>query len=166
MVRRGVISPGGAESVKAALAWCRKKLLAGARQSDEAKERHAAATMRTVAAALSESNPKLKPVLFSRSARDERIALVMRAVESEYRRARSIHGPHVSAHDGLGKIHEELLELQAEVFSRLQPQDRMRAEAIQVAAMAVAFLLEVVWSDRDFQIYRDDENGRRIQDVR
>lgn len=62
-------------------------------------------------------------------------------------------GPWNSAHEGYGIILEELDELWEHVKTKQKRRDleAMRKEAIQVAAMAVRFALEVC----------DEERGRR-----
>lgn len=70
-----------------------------------------------------------------------RLRVALKAVEAEYRKARTKHSPMHSAHEGYAVIAEELDEMWDDVKS-----DRVmhaKGEAIQVAAMAVAFILEV-----------------------
>jgi hypothetical protein len=57
-----------------------------------------------------------------------------------------MHAPFNSAHEGYAVLLEEVDELWAEVKKRRSERDdeRMGLEAIQVAAMAVRFLLDVV----------------------
>jgi hypothetical protein len=62
------------------------------------------------------------------------------AVLDEYRQARTKFGPFRSQHEGYSIILEELDELWDEV--KANEPAKAKAEAIQVAAMALAFLLE------------------------
>ena len=66
-------------------------------------------------------------------------------VADELIRALHRHAPMASAHEGYAVILEELDELWAEVKKRSDRRSRsaMRAEACQVAAMAIRFMLEV-----------------------
>jgi len=64
-------------------------------------------------------------------------------VLDEYWRARRTHAPMRGTHEGYAVILEELDELWDEVKVKHPDKDRMRAEAIQVAAMALAFVVEV-----------------------
>ena len=70
----------------------------------------------------------------------------MEAVQ-EVKRARVElgHGPMHSAHEGYAVILEELDELWEEVKGHRSPENlaAMRSEAVQVAAMAIAFVVEV-----------------------
>lgn len=68
---------------------------------------------------------------------EEALLLVM----TEYRRARTKFGPFNSGHEGYAVILEELEELWDEVKANNRP--KAREEAMQLAAMALAFLLEV-----------------------
>jgi hypothetical protein len=64
---------------------------------------------------------------------------------TEVLRARSLHKPMNSAHEGFAVLHEEFDELKAHVWMKQKNRDlvAMRKEAIQVAAMAIAFATEV-----------------------
>ncbi len=55
------------------------------------------------------------------------------------------YGPMASAHEGYAVILEELDELKAEVWKSPKKRDMraMRAEAVQVAAMALRFVCDV-----------------------
>lgn len=70
--------------------------------------------------------------------REEDILLL---VMTEYRRAREKFGPFNSPHEGYAVILEELEEMWIEVKANNRP--KARKEAVQLAAMALAFLLEV-----------------------
>ena len=61
--------------------------------------------------------------------------------------ARSKHPDYHSAHEGYAVILEELDELWDEVKKREPSKDRMRAEAIQVAATAIRFIEDVCLTD-------------------
>jgi hypothetical protein len=67
-------------------------------------------------------------------------------VESECRRAAAKFAKFNSAHEGYAVILEELDELKAEVWKNSKTRDlvAMRKEAIQVGAMALRFLVDVV----------------------
>lgn len=70
-------------------------------------------------------------------------------VVTEYISATSKNGPFNSAHEGYGVILEELDELWDEIKKKhaLRSPEKMREEAIQVAAMALRFITDVC--DRD-----------------
>jgi hypothetical protein len=67
----------------------------------------------------------------------------------EYLRATSLHGDFQSAHEGLAVIREEYLELESEVFWGRKTRsdavwlDRIEREAVQIAAMALRFIVDV-----------------------
>ena len=71
------------------------------------------------------------------------VAVVALDALDEYGRARKEHGPMRSRHEGYAVILEELDELWDEIKAKHPDKDRMRAEAIQVAAMALALVVEV-----------------------
>lgn len=66
-------------------------------------------------------------------------------VRDELERARAMHSPMHSAHEGYAVLLEEVDELKKHVWMKQKNRDlaEMRKEAIQVAAMAVAFATEV-----------------------
>jgi len=67
-------------------------------------------------------------------------------VEDELRRAQQLHPPAHSGHEGWAIIKEEMDELwEAVRLKQSTPgrTDKMRREAIQVAAMALRFLIEM-----------------------
>jgi len=68
-------------------------------------------------------------------------------VVQEIRRARQQHDPMRGAHEGYALLLEEVDELWAEVKDRRRDLRAMRAEAIQIAAMAIAFAVEVASGD-------------------
>ncbi len=57
--------------------------------------------------------------------------------------ARDKHPNYHSAHEGYAVILEELDELWDEIKQRYQTKDRMRAEALHVAATAIRFIQDV-----------------------
>lgn len=67
-------------------------------------------------------------------------------VVNELRDAREKHGKMCSAHEGFAVLLEEVEELKAEVFKggrKKRDTKAMRAEAVQVAAMAMRFIEDV-----------------------
>ena len=64
-------------------------------------------------------------------------------VLEEIRSARATHAPMRGAHEGYAVLLEEVDELWDEVKDRRRDVAKMRREAVQVAAMAVAFMVEV-----------------------
>jgi hypothetical protein len=66
-------------------------------------------------------------------------------VLGELWKAQDKHPKFNSAHEGYAVILEELDELKAEVWKRPKKRDinKMRKEAVQVAAMATRFLIDI-----------------------
>jgi len=85
----------------------------------------------------------------SRPAWSFRACEVVTEAARELKRATGLHGKFNSAHEGYAVILEELDELKEEVWKKRQNRDRakMRAEAVQVAAMALRFALEICSED-------------------
>lgn len=79
--------------------------------------------------------------------------LVLDEVLEEVTIARNQYPPLNSGHEGLGVLREEYKELEQHVFMKQKDRDlaAMRREAIQVAAVAVRFALELC----------DEERGRK-----
>jgi hypothetical protein len=77
---------------------------------------------------------------------DDKIAEVMTAVENELRSAVKAHGPMKSMHEGYAVILEEMDELWEHVRlkEKLRKKKDMREEAIQIAAMAVRFVIDLL----------------------
>jgi len=67
---------------------------------------------------------------------------VTQDVVRELRRATAKFGPFVSGHEGIAILREEYLELEREVFWG-KDSSKVRAEAIQVAAMAIRFIVDI-----------------------
>ncbi len=66
---------------------------------------------------------------------------IINTVTDEYIRAESKFGPFASAHEGYAVILEEVDEMWAEI--KRNDIKRAREEAVQVAAMAIRFLIDV-----------------------
>jgi hypothetical protein len=69
----------------------------------------------------------------------------VRDVVNEYKRAIAKFKPFNSPHEGLAIILEEYKELEEEVFKQhdVRTRKKMRAEAKQVAAMALRFMVDL-----------------------
>lgn len=76
-------------------------------------------------------------------AKAHRTTNVLIAVENELRRAMGKHPEFNSAHEGYAVILEELDELWTEVMKREKSSHALREEAIQVAAMAIRFVIDI-----------------------
>lgn len=64
-------------------------------------------------------------------------------IADELSRAQLKHRPMHSPHEGYAVILEELDELWDEIKAQCPSRERMRAEALQVAAMAARFVVDV-----------------------
>jgi len=74
---------------------------------------------------------------------DELAGYISAIVLSELRQATEEFGPMNSAHEGYAVILEELDELWEEIKAKKPDSERMEKEAIQVAAMAIRFVMDV-----------------------
>jgi hypothetical protein len=74
-----------------------------------------------------------------------RLARFYDDVHAELQRAMDKHAEFPSAHHGLSVIHEEFVELQELVYRQREERtaEEMRREAVQIAAMAARFALEI-----------------------
>lgn len=74
------------------------------------------------------------------------VQLGVKAIEAEFIRATRRFGKFASSHEGWAVIREEMDELWEEVRCKAEERDpdRLRKEAIQVGAMALRFLVDVV----------------------
>lgn len=64
-------------------------------------------------------------------------------VRGELQRARKLHGPMRGPHEGYAVILEEVDALWDEVKAKEPDREKMKKEAVQIAAMAVRFLVDV-----------------------
>jgi len=74
------------------------------------------------------------------------------SIQQEYGRATALHPADFhSAHEGFAVLLEEVDELKAEVWKSPKRRDyaAMRTEAIQIAAMALRFLVDVIPDEMD-----------------
>lgn len=78
----------------------------------------------------------------------EKYTKALDEISEEIMHARSYHGPMRGAHEGYAVILEELDELWEEVRAKKFSKGKARAEARQVAAMALAFMAEVCGDDK------------------
>lgn len=67
----------------------------------------------------------------------------MRLVKEELIRARKQHPPFNSAHEGYAVLLEEVDELWAEIKKGNETGHRATSEAVQIAAMAVSYLVDL-----------------------
>ena len=70
-------------------------------------------------------------------------AEVLGEIAREYDKARRRHAPMNSGHEGYAVIKEELDELWEEIRKDNGSSKEARSEAIQIAAMAFAYVIEV-----------------------
>lgn len=64
-------------------------------------------------------------------------------VKKEFAQASEKFGPFNSAHEGYAVLLEEMDELKNEVWKKNRDKDRIREEAIQIAAMAIRFVYDI-----------------------
>jgi hypothetical protein len=85
-------------------------------------------------------------------------------IDTELSKARNGHAPQNSAHEGYAVLLEEVDELWDEVKKngRIRDAAKMRKEAIQVAAMAIRFIQDVIDEPARRKAVR--RGGRHIDD--
>jgi hypothetical protein len=72
-----------------------------------------------------------------------RLTFVLRAIEAEVQRAMKKHDPMNSAHEGYAVLQEEVDELWDEIKADNGRSPAAMEEAIQVAAMAVRYIVDL-----------------------
>ncbi len=72
-------------------------------------------------------------------------SVAIELIEREHSKAVMRFGKFHSAHEGLGIIREEYLELEKEIFKKQSEYNlnQMRQEAIQLGAMALRFIIDI-----------------------
>lgn len=70
--------------------------------------------------------------------------MIMEIIKQEVDRARMSFDDMTTYHEGIAVIREEYLELERIVFSKTQAREDMRKEAIQLAAMCVRFIEDLL----------------------
>lgn len=78
-----------------------------------------------------------------KAVRDAAILDALKDIEKEYNKARIHHPAMNSGHEGYAVIKEELDELWDNIKANVGDSPASRKEAIQIAAMALAYVLEV-----------------------
>ena len=68
----------------------------------------------------------------------------MRLIAKEFTKASAAHGVFHSPHEGFAVILEEVDELKAEVWKRDTDHQAMAKEVVQVGAMALRFLVDLL----------------------
>lgn len=91
----------------------------------------------------SAEDARTQQVILRLAAMSDKWERVQQAILDELLLAVSHYNSMANPHDGWARIREEVDELWDEVKTREQPVERMRAEAIQVGAMAMRFILDV-----------------------
>lgn len=75
------------------------------------------------------------------------VGLIIQEVWRELWQAQAAFRPIHSPHEGIAVIHEEFLELQRCVYSETGRSSAARAEAVQLAAMAVRYVYDLCSTD-------------------
>jgi hypothetical protein len=78
----------------------------------------------------------------------DRVKHVLGEVEAEYWQAKQKFNNFHNAHEGYAVLLEEVDELWTEVCRHKRNKENMRAEAIQVCAMALRFALDVCGTEK------------------
>lgn len=111
-----------------------------------------------------EINSKDLPTIYSRivnTSKDSPQITALSLVMDELERATARYAPMNSAHEGYAVILEELDELKAEVWKSPKNRDAqaMLSETVQVAAMALRFIVDVALPETDAErsINRESE---------
>lgn len=75
---------------------------------------------------------------------DKKLIKIMDEVANEFLWASSRYPPHNSAHESCAILQEEYEELWDEVKMKSHNKKKMRKEAVQIAAMAMRFIYDVI----------------------
>lgn len=92
---------------------------------------------------------------------------ILQEIKDELNRASALHGSFNSEFEGFAVFLEEVEELWDEIKKKRQNRslEKMRAEAIQIAAMAARFLIDICGWDKDdiISYVRDSLKGDRAK---
>ncbi len=82
-------------------------------------------------------------------------------IEEEFHRAVNKFPTFNSEHEGLAVIWEEFEELKAEVFKKEPDRENMRKECIQLATMAVRFIMDCDVENKEDAKRKDEFNREK-----
>ncbi len=80
------------------------------------------------------------------------VATIVDEVVAELERATALHGSMSSPHEGYAVLQEEVNELWEEVKAKDGSLEAIRNEAIQVAAMAIRFILDCCTDEEEEEV--------------
>lgn len=86
----------------------------------------------------------------------EEVEEIIDAIRKELMEAAYVYGPMASAHEGLAIINEEFDELKEWVWMKpaLRNKADMKKEAVQLAAMSIRFIFDILGRDKEGKIVR------------
>jgi hypothetical protein len=89
------------------------------------------------------------------------LSMAEKLVKEEYARAVSLNKKFNSPHEGLAVIEDQFEDLKKEVFKPYftREQGKMQSQAVQVAAMAIRFIVDCTMQKRDNRIIVNPTEG-------
>ena len=89
------------------------------------------------------------------------LSMAEKLVQEEYARAVLLNKKFNSPHEGLAVIEDQFEDLKKEVFKPYltRERDKMQSQAVQVAAMAIRFIVDCTMQKRDNRIIVNPTEG-------